>query len=505
MEVEIRKHPRGEPGTRISIEEAAKRAAAARIDPRVRAWAIEKIVQAGNPNGVVDRAQVLLEALRRERIYIEDPTDSDFMPSAACTLVGCQGLIFLGEDCDGLLIAWLGACGSIGIFGAVIGHSYSPSGQLSHVLGAVWDGTSRWYKADPSTKQAFGVVSQPTRERWVAVHDGRTLCDKAYGCDPRAVPEPMAVMRKHSEFVGLIGGSMQAGHQGIVGAPPPSSLFVGSEQDQAQMIEEVKIGREELASVVQDAMYEHEKLLLLREYLNKPLVDILQQQAGGVQQAPDSVSPDDLWTQTNEVDFQNEMSAALLALKYSDEAISGRRKLARRTDTQEVVILGKPEETSVQDDNGKLITGKAADAQIVQAGLVGYNWQVYAVMILGVMYVGLIAYGLYTVAHASIGAYKQHLMVAHIKEMNELYAGVIKNGGTHEQGMALVTQVGGHVAAMAKHNLEQQKLDPMAKLLETLETVLVVGMGAGVLVAGGWLLTQIIPVIGAMRPASKSA
>lgn len=490
MQVEVRPHPRGEKGTRISIEEAAKRAAQGRIDPRVRAWSIEKIVQAGDPPGVIDRAKLLLDALRKERIYIEDPTDADFMPSAACTLVGCQGLTFLGEDCDGLLIAWLAACGSIGIFGAVVGHSYTPNGQLSHVLGGIWDGTSRWYLGDPSTKQVFGTVSKPTRERWVAVHDGRLLCDKNKGCDPKKVESPMARMRPAAEFVGVMGKPSEGA--GMVGDPPKQEiqLIVGTPAEQAAMRSEIASGQHQLTTAMNEALLEHEKLMVLRNYLNLPLVDMDLVQSGYGQDA----SPDDLWTQTDEDNFAQTYSAASWISQYGNEAISGKRPIARRIDTAEIVILGKPGETFVTAEGGTIVSGKLDDPNAIQpSGTMGNPvvWYVIA----GAVVIVVAAFAAYSMGHEVLGSYNQTLQTIKLQELKKLYNDRRSAGDTPEQAAAAVNVVSDAVAKQAKANLEGEKPSPLNNLLETVKTVGWVGLGLGILAVGGYAMVQIAPLL----------
>lgn len=495
MQVEVRPHPRGEAGTRISLEEAAKRAAQGRLDPRTRAWAIERIVRAGDPKGVIDRARILLDALRNERIYIEDPTDSDFMPSAACTLVGCHGLTFLGEDCDGLLIAWLAACGSIGIFGAVVGHGYNlKDGQLSHVLGAVWDGTSRWYKADPSTKQPFGTVSEPARERWICVHDGRVLCDQKHGCDATKVESPMSKMRPYSEFVGVVGGPSTS--TGTVGEPPPEQVqFIpGTTENMPEMLGTIATAQVELKDALHQSALEHEKLIVLREYFNKPIVDMDIVQAGYL--GDTSISPDDIWSQTEEDNFRKLFRAASLTAKYGDEAVTGKRPVARRTDTNEIVILGQKGEEFVQQQGNDLITGVLNIAPPSQAGQLGLNpYVIAAIVIAGVATWLLVGYGVYSLAHEGLGTYKQHLQTVQLKEYADLYNKRRSAGDTHEQAQAAVNTVSDAVAKQAKINIEAEEKSPMNKLFGTLETLMWGVFGIGLVVAGGYALINVVPLL----------
>ena len=494
MQVEVRSHPRGEAGTRISIDEAAKRAGTGRLDPRVRAWAIEKIVQAGNPIGVLDRAKVLLDALRRERIYVEDPTDSDFMPSAACTLVGCEGLMFLGEDCDGLLIAWLAACGSVGIFGAVVGHSYDPKGQLSHVLGAVWDGTSKWYRADPSTKQEFGVVAKPTRERWVSVHDGRVLCDKDNGCDANKLDAPMSKMRSSSEFVGVVGRPQQG--SGLIGDAPSDNLelIVGTPEEQALMRKQIADGQAQLTFAMNETALEHEKLVVMREYLNRPIIDMDIVQAA----YSSEVSPDEVWSQSDEDNYQKSMKTSRLISMYSDQVITGQRPVARRSDNAEIVILGKAGEKYVNVDGSNLVIGTVGPAPS-QSGTVGLVWFEVIAIIAGVAYWALVSYGVYSIVHELIGSYNQTLQTLQLQEMKKFYSERRAAGDTPEQASAAVNVVTDGVAKIAKANIEAEKGSPMNKFLETAQSVMWAALGIGAVIALGYGIIQLAPLLKSHR------
>jgi len=371
MDIIRRPHPRGEPGTRISLSEVAKRAAEGRLDPRVRAWAIEKLVQGGNPRAPKDKAAILLDALRRERIYVPDPVDAEFIPSAACTLEGCEGLKFLGEDCDGLLVSYLAACGAIGIEGAVVGHGYSEDGQLSHVLAAVFDG-GVWTLCDPSTAQPFGQVDRPVRERWIAVPGGQVMCDNVNGkpCDLHTMGSGLTTMREHGDFVGVgrPSGLIGRSSSGLIGRPSSGLIgaYAGFDQvDQVRMAEDARNAANKLDAMVVEAVRVHEELRFLREDLeNRSIVDQARDPGPGV------------WTQADEDYFRTLISASRLAVEYGHEGASGLRPIAWDTELNTVVIGGE-QSRDVRlgiDNQGTVYVvqpGQIPSAMSPPAGLVG--------------------------------------------------------------------------------------------------------------------------------------
>lgn len=98
--IEKRAHPRGETGARTSLDEVVKMIGQGRLNPDVREWAIKKLSEAGNPKGPKARAQALLAAIRREKIWVPDPINAEFMQGAHLTLGnGVKPGKFAGGDC----------------------------------------------------------------------------------------------------------------------------------------------------------------------------------------------------------------------------------------------------------------------------------------------------------------------------------------------------------------------------------------------------------------------
>jgi len=147
-----RKHPGGAKGARISLHEVARRIRDGRLDPRVRVWAIQQLHKAGRPTRYQERAQAILDGLRKKALYIPDPTQAEVIQSAALTLcLDPQGsLCFLGGDCDDLVVAFGSATMSVGIPTHVVGQAFDGSNTPTHVIAAIQAESGDWLRADPS-------------------------------------------------------------------------------------------------------------------------------------------------------------------------------------------------------------------------------------------------------------------------------------------------------------------------------------------------------------------
>lgn len=498
MKIERRGHPRGEKGTRASIDEAAKRAAEGRLDPRTRAWAIEKIVQAGNPKPVVERAAAILNALRRERIYVEDPTDAEFIPSAACTLHGCHGLKFLGEDCDGLLVSFLAAIGSIGIWGAVIGHSYEPTGQISHVLAGVFDG-QKWHRCDPSTKQPFGVVSNPTRERWVAVHDGRVLCDQASGkCMDDQVEHPMDKMRTIGEFVGVGRPAPTQEEIGMLGAPETDTtvMLPSTPYERAPIVQTLSREVDSLDQAITEMRLAHANLVALREELDKPLTDVDVTQSGQMSgPGLEEVSGEGLWSQQDEARYQRTLAASSQLLLYGQDALSGHRQVGRRQDNGEIVVLGKPDEPRVvmSDDmqqaalfNFPWQPEGAVSFDSRPSGQVGWNPVTIGILIVVAGMVAVVGYHEYTQLE------QRKLDSAATRDAANFYDQRRKAGDSHEDALSALNALSAAAARRAASQVESAKQSGLGQIGETLQTLMWAAFGLGVVYVGGYTLVSLM-------------
>lgn len=346
MKVERRRHPRGEAGTRLSLWETARKAAEGRLDPKTRAWTIEQLVRAGNPQTDRGKAEAILGALRESRIYVEDPIDSDYMPSSACTLAGCDGLTFLGEDCDGLNIAFLSACGSVGLEIAVIGAGYPRTGgAYDHTYGGVWDRQDiAWLRADPSDTYPLGQVSSAMAEIWIHVPNMRVMCDGAE-CVQKRLGSDMVQgnVREHGDFVGV--GRAVMHDTGYLSQAEERFVTLSPDAQQAARPELLQ-QQQELASAMYGLAYNHATMLGMRSAAGLPVID----------DPATTEASRPAWTSDRERSYQAYMGACKLALQYLSDAAMGGRQVMYDSQDDGYAITGAEGEAQVNaNENGELV------------------------------------------------------------------------------------------------------------------------------------------------------
>jgi len=406
---------------------------------------MERVLWAGYPRDTYSQAQALFEALRRERAYFPDPVDAEFIPSAACQLDGCDGLTFLGEDCDGLVVAFLAACASIGIEGAVVGHSYDASGHLSHVLAAVHVG-DRWVLSDPSTTKPFGQVDTATRQVWVTVPGEKVLCD-GRTC---SVPPNTAGKRMRGEFVGV--GRPQGGFM----AEPKAQTYVGSALRQ-MMIKIVSDKISHLKRSFERTRREHAKLEMLREEMQESLTD------------PEH------WTNEREAYYQRFSLAYTKTVQYCDEAKSGRRPMMWDENNQEPLVLGEQGEQRVdvtQDGAINIETTQPTDA------IEPVGWQIPVI----VGAVVLVAIGSVVTMIAVSGMMERTLDRALQSSLLKIYDSAVANGATPSEAANIVGKLGNSLSqATAPAPEKDTTLGKLSDLVvkATYAAAVVGGLGVG--------------------------
>ena len=206
--VDRRTHPAGREGSLISLRETAERAWKSRMSPRVRAWATQKLADAGVSGGTRrQKAQAILDAYRAKVPYIADPVMGEFIATADQTLCLDEGgLCIVGADCDDASVTLQAAMMSIGIPAMTIGSSHKhPYEVPTHVFMAYQDEQGDWVRMDGTTKHPVGRVGKHQREWWVE-------------------PGEEAKDRGEGDFVGMAGGSE-------VGVGGPARKLVASALD----------------------------------------------------------------------------------------------------------------------------------------------------------------------------------------------------------------------------------------------------------------------------------
>lgn len=483
---ERKSHPRGERGTKTSIQEIVKRATEGRLDPRVRAWAMEALQQADWPKDKIGQAKAVLAKLRAERHYVEDPVDAEFMPSAACTLEGCQGLVFLGEDCDGLLIAYLAAIESIGIEGAVLSHSYSPNQATEHVLAAVFDG-GVWHRCDPSTKQPWGEVSKPTRETVTLIPSGKLVCDQPGWCDMTSLGSNINHLRAREtgDFVGVgrPGGIMQ---NGIVGVPstqpkewPPLNValrdkIVSWTGDYLQTLRDAWL----------DALNAREQIYQFRARAGLPLLDP-EGTPGG-------------WTQTHE-GYMSTLSGIVPALiGYAQEVVAGQRDVAWDDETGEAVIIGKPGEPQVFVESNAIVMnmkdklyrtppyGGSVGSPSGQVGSAAIVVGAFVLSLVGIVCASLVVYG---TTKMVVGLLRERARERMQKQTIDYVLKLEQGGASHEEAIAAGQALLNDSASARSSEDKREEADVASKFMDTLKVGMYAALGLGALYVGVQLAT----------------
>ena len=197
-----RPHPGGAKGALLGLDEVAKRAWAARGDPRVRAWSLQALAEAGNPTGRRGKVDAIVRRYRRQVPYVADPVLVEFMASPVQTLcLDDHGLCMLGGDCDDAAITCMACCLSVGIEPVwAVGASYrDPTDVPTHVYFAFADDLGDKVPVDPTTQLSVGNVHPASREWWVNPTDGLDASNLSGG-----------------EFVGIAGLPAHLGSEGAM-------------------------------------------------------------------------------------------------------------------------------------------------------------------------------------------------------------------------------------------------------------------------------------------------
>lgn len=449
------------------------------MDPKTRAWAVETL-QRGNLGGFgadkLKQAKAIFDRLRKERIYVEDPVDGEFMPSAACTLEGCDGLKFMGEDCDGLVIAFLSAVESVGIEGALVAHGYDSTRTHTHVLAAVRDDKrGTWVRCDPSTKDPFGTVSKATRETFIGIPGGKTLADSNGMVDAKKVGSAMASIRPSGDFVGVGRPS------GSVGAEAEPVMGEVTEAFRDYMIRETTRISKELAEAWYKLEFRHEQLRHATQMMTETTGTVYSMVESSTSQ-PQPGLPS--WTLGMETYYQGLASYMPIAIRYGADVAEGKREVAWDQDgkfvqenklgyaTSSIVILGGEKEPSVTIDAQRNIN------LMVRTSGVG----------LGPVAIGLI------VGAVVVGTVFQYLMM---KEVCDSVDSIVAAYGTKVQqkfaedyaakygpdkAKQMLDSINSASAQKAQAEIDKERVSPFAKIAETAETglnaLMVIAIGA---------------------------
>lgn len=480
-----RPHPRGSKGTKVSVSEIVRKVEQGRLDPKTRAWSIETLHR-GNLGGFgtdkVMQAKAIFDRLKKERVYVEDPVDSDFMQSSACTLDGCDGLKFLGGDCDDLVIAFLAAIESVGIEGALVAHSYDSSRQHTHVLAAVRDDKrKKWVRCDPSADDPFGTVSKPTRETFYGIPGGKVLADKNGTVDVKKVRSALGNARATGDFVG-------------VGKP----FGLGEPEEEPQTANPALEGisdafrqymRQETSRIVTDMeqawyrlKYRHEQMVLAVQMMNELT-------GGGYSLVePEIAVPGESslpnWTKEMEAYYQDLNRYVPVMIRYGLEAANGTRDLLWDEDG----VYGKMHDLGYESSS-IIVTGAEGEP------FVGMNTQDRRIVVAQIQpAAGDVGHWALYVGAIAVGAVIAYLAVREVCDTAESIVAANQEKRTQqflsdqaakygpEKAKEMLEEINKGAAARAAAKVEQDKVSPFSKVADTANTALnalvVIGVGA---------------------------
>lgn len=167
---DARPHPAGRKGALLSLNECAERAWKARMSPRLRAWALKQLAEAGVSQGTRKQwAQAILDAYRKAVPYVNDPVMGEFMATPDQLLCLDEGgLCMMGADCDEASILLTAVMLALGIPAMIVGSSHKePFDTPTHVFMAFQDEFKNWVRMDGTTKHRVGQTPHHAREWWI--------------------------------------------------------------------------------------------------------------------------------------------------------------------------------------------------------------------------------------------------------------------------------------------------------------------------------------------------
>lgn len=168
--VQVAAHPKGNSGVAQSVARVNEKILEGAKDWRMREWAGQALKKAGDPSRVRDQAQAILDALRAQTVYVQDPPGVEMVQRATATLCleGDRGVCLRAGDCDDLVVTYCSAVMSIGISAKTIIQAFNGNDTYQHILCAVYDDANdEWLKVDPSHKTwPVGEASFASKEKW---------------------------------------------------------------------------------------------------------------------------------------------------------------------------------------------------------------------------------------------------------------------------------------------------------------------------------------------------
>jgi Transglutaminase-like superfamily len=160
VRVRRQEYPEGLAGPKLSLEVIAQFIREGSQSKLVMGWAADQLHACGLDGRSAEhtnfaRASCLLDAIRKNVVYMPDPPMSENIKSAETTLCLRPGLCIRGGDCDDQIVVLGSACQSVGVPVRVVKQTFE-AGLQEHVLleGQRDDGS--WFAMDPSTNMPCG-------------------------------------------------------------------------------------------------------------------------------------------------------------------------------------------------------------------------------------------------------------------------------------------------------------------------------------------------------------
>lgn len=483
MKVIREKQPKGNEGVAYSLRQVARLGTEGRLNPKVvafsrRACRDDGVLGQVDGQDSIKVARAIWKAIKKQGIgWLPDPDKAEllaaaqhFMPSAE----GADDAELVAGDCDELTLLFvalfLAAIGSVGVpheTCAIIGHSYSQSRQVGHVLAGVHDGRG-WVRVDLSGDWDFGGFKKPEWEVFLSVPSGKTICSAESCSTARPIPW-MGGEIDHVRLEGLLprpGRVEWCGQLGRLGASEANPQATGAEEEFGKLLD---AQRWNLLTVRQEALEAHGSLLATAEKLK--------------------LSGEDLaalgWTPEDESQLDNaQQSAEYLAGLFAD-VLSGKRQWGFTEDGKDFAIAQLPDdEVRIGSDNLSLFSLGPLDAP-PEAPTTGTLGAIPPPVAAGIV-VGLGIASLGIAYFAIVELLRTLRTIAETAEQRAINEAWAKCAETNDPDKCanLVKAVGQSQSTVQNAKAERDKIDA-DRQKEQNNTLIILGTLATVLVVGG--------------------
>jgi hypothetical protein len=500
-----KKYPPGVEGIEISLEDVAARVRKGRLDPRVRSWAIRTLKEAGDPQGFVAKVQALLDGMRKAVIYVQDPTNAEYIQAAHETLcLDDKGFCFRGGDCDDCAVALGSATSSVGIPTYVVGQAFNGDKMASHVLVGVEDPqTHMQYHVDPTSK-TFSV-------------GGHHFASKEWWIDPT---KEVKVSLSSSGKTISSGDTHDADFVGV-GASP--TTITGAAYD--AVVTQIQSAWQSIADANTNLSTSLDQLERAR-VLFRPNIPFDPEVGAPVQSLGDFPSDDGIWTESMETYARDLLATGQSFQKALEEALDGARMIyadatgdagiaATSADSHlyQVVLKGATDTViGVFVPGGAIVAGVLAklgtlltpqQVQDAQSGKTGVSGAPVVAIVAGVA-VCTVAICYTWVKLEEIAAAKAQIALQ--QDTIKFATQMVESGQwTADKAAAFIKQKDDFILAAKRADAEYQKNDPFVGTFKELGNVVMWAAIGGVAVGTIVMVAPIVKELGARYRAAGEA